>query len=322
MVAAPPLEHDLKSHRQSFCLLLLVASTIALTIAPRMAFAELHVVVVEGLGGEDRYAEQFATQVEALEVAAGSLGAADTLRVFRANEVSREDVLAYFRDLATSVSSNDQMAVYLVGHGSYDDHEYKFNIQGPDLTGEDLAEMLDAIPAGNQLLVNMSSASGAIADLVASDRRTLILATRSGVERHATRFGTYFTAALNDPSADLDKNQVVTAAEAFAFAERQVDDYFERNGQLATEHPRLEGERADRFSVARLGAARPGNQDTVLRELLAQRDTLNADIDSLRLEQDSMTAEAYRAALLRSMVELAETEEAIEARERELGGDN
>ena len=75
---------------------------------------------------------------------------------------------------------------------------------------------------------------GAIADLAAGDNRLLILATRSGAERHATRFGGYFAAALNDPTADLDKNQLGSATEAFDFAERQVDDYYERNGQLAT----------------------------------------------------------------------------------------
>ena len=150
----------------------------------------------------------------------------------------------------------------------------------------------------------------------------LILATRSGVERHATRFGNYFAAALDDPTADVDKNRIITAQEAFNFAERQVDDYFERNGQLATEHPRLEGERADRFGLARLGAARPSSDDPLLIELIAERDALNAKIDSLRLEQENLPPEEYRSQLLRNMVELAETEEAIEARQRELGLEN
>jgi hypothetical protein len=91
------------------------------------------------------------------------------------------------------------------------------------------------------------------------------------VERHATRFGSYFAAALDDPTADIDKNQIISAAEAFSFAERQVDDYFERNGQLATEHPRLEGERADRFGLARLGAPRLATDDRVLNELIEDR---------------------------------------------------
>jgi hypothetical protein len=314
MAVAPPLEHDLKFLRPSIGILLVVL--------PATALPDLHVVIVEGLGGESRYAEQFAEQVQVIVDAAESLTAEHRIRVFRADEALRDEVLDYFDKLGSGVSESDQIALYLIGHGSYDDHEYKFNIRGPDLTGEDIAGMLDKFPSTSQLLVNTSSASGAIAKLAKSDNRILILATRSGVERHATRFGNYFAAALNDPTADVDKNRIITAAEAFSFAERQVDDYFERNGQLATEHPRLEGERADRFGLARLGAARPTSDDTVLNELIAERDALNAKIDSLRLEQENLPPEEYRSQLLRNMVELAETEEAIEARQRELGLEN
>ena len=242
MDAAAPLEHDLKFFRKSIGVLLIVV--------PAAALAEMHVVVIEGLGGEPRYAEQFAEQVAAIESAAHSLTGDNRIRVFRADEASRDAVLQYFAILRTDVSRSDQVALYLIGHGSYDDHEYRFNIQGPDLTGEDIAGMLDGLPSTSQLLVNTSSASGAIADLAENDNRMLILATRSGVERHATRFGNYFAAALNDPTADIDKNQIVSVAEAFSFAERQVDDYFERNGQLATEHARMEGDRANRFGLA------------------------------------------------------------------------
>jgi len=311
MVATTPLEHDLNYFRKSIGLLLIVV--------PAAALSEMHVVVIEGLGGEPRYAEQFGEQVAAIESAAQSLTANQRIRVFRADEAARDVVLAYFENLKTGISGNDQVALYLIGHGSYDDHEYKFNIQGPDLTGEDIAGMLNSLPGTSQLLVNTSSASGAMADLAQSDNRMLILATRSGAERHATRFGNYFAAALDDPTADIDKNKIVSAAEAFSFAERRVDDYFERNGQLATEHPRMEGDRADRFGVARLGGVRLGSDDAVLTELIAERDALNARIDVLRLDQDNMTPEDYRSQLLQNMVELAETEEAIEDREKELG---
>ena len=314
MVAATPLEHDLNSVFKTI--------GVSLIFAPAVAFSEMHVVVIEGLGGESRYTEQFGEQVAAIESAAQSLTANDRVRVFHADDVSRDAVLQYFGNLKSRISGDDQVALYLIGHGSYDDHEYKFNILGPDLTGGDIAGMLDGLPSTSQLLVNTSSASGALADLTANDRRMLILATRSGVERHATRFGSYFAAALNDPTADIDKNQLVSAAEAFSFAERQVDDYFERNGQLATEHPRMEGDRADRFTVARLGSARPGGDDSVLDDLIATRDALNARVEALRLNQNNMTPEDYRSQLLQNMIELAEAEEAIEQRERDLGGEN
>jgi hypothetical protein len=318
MDVAPPLEHDLNS----WCKTIGVTFGMTMVLAPAVALSAMHVVIIEGLGGESRYTEQFTEQIAAIESAAQSLTTSDRIRVFRADEASRDDVLQFFETLKSQIADDDQLALYLIGHGSYDDYEYKFNIQGPDLTGEDLAGMLDGMPETSQLLVSTGSASGAIAELVASDNRMLILGTRSGAERHATRFGIYFAAALDDPTADLDKNQLVSAAEAFSFAERRVDDYFERNGQLATEHPRMEGERANRFNVARIGSARPDSDDGVLAELISRRDELNARVDSLRLDQDSMTPAGYRSRLLQNMIELAETEEAIEQRERELSGEN
>lgn len=314
MAAEAPLEHDLKNLLRALCMIFLAL--------PAAGNAELHVVVIEGLGGEQRYADDFDEQVRAVVDAANSMTGEDHVRVFRAAEAARADVLEYFDRLETGLSASDQLAVFLIGHGSYDDHEYKFNIRGPDLSGKDIVAMLDKLPSTHQLVVNMSSASGAIADLARNDNRMLILATRSGVERHATRFGNYFAAALNDPTADLDKNRIITAAEAFDFAERQVGDYFERNGQLATEHPRIEGDRARRFGLARLGTPREATDDPLLIELMAERDALNAQIEALRLEQENLPPDEYRSQLLQNMVELAQTEEAIEVRQSELDAEN
>jgi hypothetical protein len=288
--------------------------------APALAGAALQVVVIEGLGGEARYAEQFATQVTEIERAAAGLTGADNIRVFRSGEFERDDVLSFFDGL--DLNGDDRLAIYLIGHGSYDDHEYKFNIDGPDVSDTDLYDIVENTAAGSVLLVNTSSASGATRERLQGDGRTLILATRSGSERHATRFGGYFTAAFFDPSADLDKNQVISAAEAFQFAERQVSDFFERNGQLATEHPQLEGEQAARFSLARLGTARPVQGDTELERMIGRRDELNGDIESLQLRRESMAADAYQSELLGLMLELATLEEEIERRESEIADEN
>ena len=117
----------MKFPRQSIVALLL--------ILPAAALAEMHVVVIEGLGGEPRYTEQFGEQVAAIKSAALGLTGNGRIRVFRADEVSRDEVLQFFDKLKTGISGSDQIALYLIGHGSYDDHEYKFNIRGPDLTG-------------------------------------------------------------------------------------------------------------------------------------------------------------------------------------------
>ncbi len=48
----------------------------------------------------------------------------------------------------------------LIGHGTYDGVEYKFNLVGPDITAADLAALCDRIAAKRQLIVNTTSASG------------------------------------------------------------------------------------------------------------------------------------------------------------------
>ncbi len=296
-----------------------LTSLAGLVLLPALTFAELHAVVVEGLPGDQIYAEQFDRQVTAISMALRSVTERERVRVFRTDEASRDAVLGYLESLQSGVRSSDQFALFLIGHGSYDDVEYKFNIPGPDLTGDDIAASLDELPNTDQVLVNTSSSSGAIADLVAGDSRIVILATRSGAERHATRFGDYFAIALGDPSADIDKNERISVAEAFRFAERQVSDYFERNDQLATEHATLEGERAERITLARLGGAQPNVVDTALGELIADRDALNAHIEALRLSRDDMPQADYQSALLERMLELARVEDAIEARQEEQG---
>lgn len=296
-------------------------NVIALLLAPALALAELEVVIVEGLGGDARYVSEFAEQVEVIEAASQALTDAHRIAVFRSGSFKREDVVDHFAKLAESMTGDDRLLLYLVGHGSYDDHEYKFNIAGPDLTDSDLAGMLDAV-SGSQLVVNTSSASGATLEKLKRDDRTLIAATRSGAERHATRFGGYFATALTDASADLDKNEVISAAEAFDFAERQVGDFFERNGRLATEHPRLEGDQGARFSLARLGTVRAQRDDPELERLFGRRDALGDAIESLRIRRDRMSVEDYQSELLPLMLELAAVEDDIDARERELGNED
>ena len=296
-------------------------SAALLLTMPLVAAAELNIVVIEGLGGNDIYKEQFASQVDRFDAAARSLTNDGNVRVFRSGEFDRDDVTGHFSALSENLGDGDRLAVFLVGHGSYDDHEYKFNIAGPDLTDTDLLDMLDAIDVDTQLLVNTSSASGATFERLQADGRALILATKSGVERHATRFGHYFSLALTDSSADLDKNEIVTAEEAFRFAERQVADFYERNGQLATEHPRLEGDQATRFSVARLGESQQDSSDAELQRMIVERDRLNTEIDGLRQQRTAMSAEEYQSELLERMLELATLEEQIETREADLGGE-
>jgi hypothetical protein len=146
----------------------------------------------------------------------------------------------------------------------------------------------------------------------AAEGRTVITATRSGAERNATRFAEYWAAALSADEADINKNGVITAQEAFDYAARGVAESYESEGTLATEHPQLVGDRAAAFDVARLQAR---VMDTpVLVALNTERDELEEQIAALRLRREEL-GEDYLTQLQALLVQLALVQQRIDAAE-------
>jgi hypothetical protein len=236
--------------------------------------------------------------------------------VLKGEGATREAVVTSLESLKTRAKAADNLVVMLVGHGSYDGETYKLNLPGPDIDGEELAKLLGAVPARSQLVVNATSASGAVLEKWAAEGRTLITATRSGFERNATRFAQHFAAALAAGSADINKNGSITAQEAFDYASRSVADSFEKDGALATEHPQIAGGAAGRFTVARLasaGPAEPVATNPAVAALVTEREKLDGEIEALRGRRESMANDAYLAELQRLLVQLADVQAKIDA---------
>lgn len=279
-----------------------------LGLVPALAGAGVNVTIVQGLSGGATYEAQFSAETAAIGDALGAL--ADEVTVFAGSEARRERILAHWQQLAESgVNSDDGFAVFLIGHGSFDGLEYKFNLPGPDLTDADLRDSLDALGSAPQLLVNTSSASGALLEKLAQESRTVITATRSGSQRNAPQFGRFFAAALTEPAADLNKDARVNAREAFDYASRQVADWFEFENRLVTEHPQLVGARAEHFVLAGLGA-QADNPPT--RGLAAARSRVESEIAALQGRRGTLSQEDYFEQLEKLLLELARLEEESE----------
>lgn len=282
-----------------------------LLVAASVAQAELYYLIVSGIGGEEAYDEAFAAHTESLaEAALRTVGEESRVAVLAGADASRGALRASLAELAEQTGEADSLAVFLVGHGSYDGTQYKFNLPGPDIDGTELGALLAAVPARTQLIVNATSASGAVLEDWSADNRTVITATRSGAERNATRFAEHWAEALSTDESDLDKNGVITAQEAFDFTSRKVADSYESEGSLATEHPQIAGDTATRFDVARLVArvADTARMQTLIDEL----DGLEAQIAALRLRRNELLVEEYQAQLQGLLVELALVQQQID----------
>ena len=298
-----------------------------LMLAAVSAPAATFYFTIAGLGGEADYAQRFKMWAEDID---GSLKkAGGDASVTTLNAPRLEQIRTHFADLAKQAKPADSLVVLLIGHGTWDGHDYKFNIPGADLTATELATLLDRVPAQRQLVVNMTSCSGGSIEQLRRSNRIVIAATKTGSEKNATNFARYFAEALREPAADTDKNESISALEAFRYAQTKTTEFFDTQKRLATEHSVIEdtgkgnGERtataengegklAAAFTVVRLGANAAAARDPNKRPLLDKKEQLEQAIEKLKFEKAAMPAQEYKRQLTQLLLDLAKTQEALD----------
>jgi len=303
--------------------LLRAASILVSTLA--ISNAATFYVTVAGLGGEPDYEQRFASQAQEIEKllhASSTDAKVTTLYGPQATKVNVQNALA---QVARDAKPNDAFVLMLIGHGSFDGYDYKMNLPGPDLSGVELGALLDRIACTRQLVVNMTSASGGSRASLEKANRVVITATKSGNEKNATVFARFWVEALRDPAADTDKNETVSALEAFIFAETKTAQFYETQKRLATEHPILEdtgqgdgqrkpspengeGLKAAQFALLRIGASQVAANTPEKKALLEKRDQLEERIDKLKYEKAAMPADEYKKQLQDLLIQLAKTQ--------------
>lgn len=239
---------------------------------------------------------------------------------------TREEIAKGFDAIARQAGPEDLVFVTLIGHGSFDGRNAKFNLPGPDMGPADFDALLRKLPTKQVVFVDTSSASGPFVESLSAPGRTIVTATRNGAEQYATLFGGYFVSALSAEDADADKNKRVSVLEAFQYAKREVARAYEREGLLATEHalldddgdkqgtqdPSATSKDGKAASVISLGLtdAEGLPADPKLRMVYLERRDLERRVEALRLLKDSMEPARYASEL-----EKAATAVALKTRE-------
>lgn len=298
-----------------------VAAALLCALPGGVALAASQVLVVSGIGGEEQFDTRF-TQWSHKVVSASTSLTGDAERVVRltGEQARRESIQKALQSAAESLRAGDQFVLVLIGHGNYDGSEYRFNIPGPDLTGTEIAALLDRIPATVlQLVVNTTSTSGAVADKWTRPNRVVITATKSGGERNAPRFGGFWAEALGSNEADRDKDGTLTAQEAFEYANRKVADAYKSDAAIVTEHARIAGNEPRRMVVARLGAAALFASDVQLIALRNEQGVLEGRLAELRSQKAQWSQDEYFDRIEPVLVELARLGVRVDARLASLG---
>ena len=202
---------------------LLLAMVCALALP---AYAATYYVVAAGLGGEPDYEQRFAAAAKDLDRIFKGAGSNAHVYTLTGAQATATQLMQTMEEVARHAKADDDFALILIGHGSFDGLEYKVNLVGPDVTAGEIAAMCDRIPARRQLVVDTTSASGGAIPALERPGRAVIAATKSGTEKNATVFARYWVEALQDPAADTDKSDSISAMEAFTYATTKTAGFF------------------------------------------------------------------------------------------------
>lgn len=300
-----------------------------LLMAAFSAEATTYYLTVAGLGGDPDYETQFAKWANDLDHELKLNGPAAHVETMFGPSATRLHLRDEMVKLASQITSDDAFALLLIGHGTFDGTDYKFNVPGPDVTSSDLREWLSSIRANRQLIVNMTSCSGASLSALVAKNRIVITATKSGGEKNAPVFPRYFVDAFHDSSADTDKNGVISALEAFNYTQKKLASYFSEEKLIASEHAQIsdngssnavrdpgpsnqQGMLASAFPLLRppsetASVASPGKQ-----KLISHKDDLEAQIDRLKYQKASLPESDYKQQLTTLLLDLARTQAEID----------
>jgi hypothetical protein len=314
----------------------LVLLTTAFLGAPAISAVaqDSHILVVTGIAGDDEHAKQFhgwATKL--VDAAKTKDGVPDSHITYLAEKTetdaarirgrsTRENVNQAVDGIVAKAKPGDQVVIVLIGHGSFDGTVGAFSMPGPDLTAADWAALLKKLSAQKVAFINTTSSSGAFLPTVAAPGRTVVTATKTGGERNEAKFGGFFVEAFGDAGADADRNGHVSVLEAFNYANNLVTKAYEQEGLLRTEHAAIDDGGGGKLAATQFLTAHPSDgglkvdvSDPAMRGLVAEREAIQKEIDTLKAKKDALDPARYDQEMERLLTNLALKTKAIRDRE-------
>ena len=292
-------------------------------------------LIVSGASGGAEYAEQYAAWTTTFAETLTSrlkFDAADVTLLSETDATERAATAANVRRAVAAVRQrmkrDDLLVLLLVGHGTFDGSDAKFNLVGPDMESAEWASLLQSVP-GRVVVINSTAGSFPFIERLSGPKRIVITATDSVAQRFDTVFPEYFVKAFDDESADLDKNGRTSVWEAFAYASASVRRHYQQRGLLPTERSLLDdngdrtgrgaaeqGEDGAQASRTYLDENRPGAAptDEAMLKLLQRKALVEAELDELKIRKAFLPAGDYAKEFERIIIEFARVSSEIRKR--------
>jgi hypothetical protein len=292
-------------------------------------------LIVVGAGGTDEYLKSFRESADRWRMAfpetvrTTMIGIDDSPEVASeasAPKTDRQKILDWIA-VAPSSTSVERWIIF-IGHGTYQLNIAKFNLEGPDLSADELAKAIDSSQSPWRIFV-CSSSSSPFLNALSGPNRVLITATKSGSEQNYSRFAEFFSQSISNVRSDLDHDGNISVLEAFLVASKNLANWYVEEGRLASEQALLDdngdkrgtpasffrgiraakapadGLQLDGKSANRVFIGNASKSTAWTPEQSAQAGEIEAKIDAIRAQKNEIEEDAYYAQLEPLLLKLA-----------------
>jgi hypothetical protein len=335
------------SIRDLLCCLLCITWSGSMRSAVVLAEPDKYALIVSSVSGDEEFKEKFSNwSTQMAQSLTQELGfssdnvcllledpaKASALNSFKATKV---ELLKSFDRLASKTKTGDLVFVFFLGHGSFDNNDYRFNLVGPDITGSEIKAQLERLGSQEIILICATPCSGILTRTLSKKGRIVITATKNEFENNTTQFAQFFVEAFAKNAADIDKSGSVSLLDAYLYAAKKVDAWYKERKQLATEHSLLEdngdgvgtlwpspangeGLLASKISLGVTSQAARGEATTTpeLQALYVNKQKTETAIQDLKYKKSSLSEAEYNRTLETLLVQLAQTNQKIKNLEK------
>jgi hypothetical protein len=199
---------------------------------------QTYAILIGGLGGQEPYSRWYMdwlTRFQTYLTTTAHVPSANVV-VLSDKAATFDAITSAFHQFAQHAQPQDQLVLFIVGHGEISDPAPKISLSGPDPTPPQIGALLDSFPAKNQVILNFSASSGEFLKTLSAPNRVNITAT-SPTEIEEPIFTEFFLRGLESKRADTDKKGTVTMLEAYNWAAQQTALWIARWKETNTGKP-------------------------------------------------------------------------------------
>lgn len=235
----------MKRMRDSYSSLLLL---LLMCLLSNTSHADRYAAVICGSGGTDEFIDKFNDWGKRLStLLVDDLGfQPEHVSFFSADIIDATDITplpctveslcGYIHDLTSTFTSEDDVFLFFIGHGSFTGNQVTLHLPGDDLTATQFNEWLVDFPAQKIVIVNGSSSSAGFINHLSHQDRIICTSTKNVNETNAPEYIEFMIQAMQDGSADLNRDERITLYELCYQTAMLTQAWYDQNNYIATEH--------------------------------------------------------------------------------------